>query len=312
MRKYYRVMLGQRSAHAELCFAQGFIGADFGVERDLTGDLSNDWRGFNEKLIPIYLAGRPLKTQIAAGLACGALWTIAKGIEVGDVVLCPDGKGGNRPGEVSGEYRYEPGGVLQHRRPVRWLDGNVAGADMTESLRRSYAYLGTVSDLSPYGAELERLVGGQPVVQAITTTDAVQAAAAFALEKHLEDFLIRNWSQTELGKIFDIYQGDEEGDQGGQQFMTDTGPMDILCRSKDKKTLLVIELKKGRASDAVVGQILRYMGYVKEELAEDGQEVRGVIIAAEDDQRIKRALAMVSNVAFYRYEIDFRLVKAVG
>jgi restriction system protein len=169
-----------------------------------------------------------------------------------------------------------------------------------------------VSDLSPYCAELERLVGGQPVVQATTTTDAVQAAAAFALEKHLEDFLIRNWSQTELGKIFDIYQGDEEGEQGGQQFMTDTGPMDILCRSKDKKTLLVIELKKGRASDAVVGQILRYMGYVKEELAEDGQDVRGVIIAAEDDQRIKRALAMVSNVTFYRYEIDFRLVKGVG
>ena len=31
---------------------------------------------------------------------------------------------------------------------------------------------------------------------------------------------------------------------------------------KDKKTLLVVELKKGRVSDNVVGQIQRYMGYV--------------------------------------------------
>jgi restriction system protein len=37
-------------------------------------------------------------------------------------------------------------------------------------------------------------------------------------------------------------------------------------------------LKRGRVSDNVVGQILRYMGYVKEVLAEKNQEVLGVII----------------------------------
>jgi restriction system protein len=73
--------------------------------------------------------------------------------------------------------------------------------------------------------------------------------------------------------------------------------------------LLVVELKKGRASDAVVGQILRYMGFVSEELAEEGQTVRGAIIALEDDQRIRRALAMVPSVAFYRYQVSFKLVK---
>ena len=34
--------------------------------------------------------------------------------------------------------------------------------------------------------------------------------------------------------------------------------MDILAIKKDKSELLVIELKKGRASDAVVGQTLRW------------------------------------------------------
>jgi restriction system protein len=85
--------------------------------------------------------------------------------------------------------------------------------------------------------------------------------------------------------------------------------VDILAISKDKKRLLVVELKKGRASDAVVGQVLRYMGYVQEELAEDGQTVQGVIIALEDDQRIRRALAIVPNIVFYRYQISFKLLK---
>jgi restriction system protein len=126
------------------------------------------------------------------------------------------------------------------------------------------------------------------------------------MEKHLEDFLIQNWAQTELGKHYDIYQ--EEG-KYGQQFPTDTGFIDILAISKDKKTLLIVELKKGRASDVVVGQILRYMGYVQEALADEGQLVKGAIIALEDDPKIRRALTMVANVDFYRYQISFRLIK---
>ena len=51
------------------------------------------------------------------------------------------------------------------------------------------------------------------------------------------------------------------------------------------------------------------MGYVKEELLEEGQEVRGVVIAREDDPRLKRALSIVPDIDFYRYEVSFRLVR---
>jgi restriction system protein len=67
-------------------------------------------------------------------------------------------------------------------------------------------------------------------------------------------------------------------------------------------------LKKGRASDVVVGQTLRYMSFVQEMLAEKDQTVQGIIIALEDDQRIRRALAMVSSVRFFRYQVTFRLI----
>jgi hypothetical protein len=41
----------------------------------------------------------------------------------------------------------------------------------------------------------------------------------------------------ELGKEYDIY---EEDGEKGQQYQTDTGPLDILAISKDKKRLLVV------------------------------------------------------------------------
>jgi hypothetical protein len=47
--------------------------------------------------------------------------------------------------------------------------------------------------------------------------------------------------KTELGKEYDIY---EEDGEKGQQYQTDTGPLDILAISKDKKRLLVVELKR--------------------------------------------------------------------
>lgn len=53
--------------------------------------------------------------------------------------------------------------------------------------------------------------------------------------------------------------------------------------------------------------MLRYVGYVQDELAEEGQTVRGAIIALEDDLRLRRALSVVPSVAFYRYEVSFKL-----
>ena len=43
---------------------------------------------------------------------------------------------------------------------------------------------------------------------------------------------------------------------------------------------------------------------------EEGQTVQGVIIALEDDPRIRRALAVMPSIAFYRYQVSFKLLKA--
>lgn len=307
MKNYIRVMLGRGSVHAPKCLAEDFIGTDYLIDQDLTGKLPEDWREFNRDFIPVYLSRNPGKSRVAAGLACGALWTVSKGIQKGDLVLCPDGEGHYHVGEVTGDYSYEPDGILPHRRSVHWFGKTIQREAMSDALKKATMYYGTVNNLTAYGEEIETLLEGASVPKIIVTDETVEDPSAFAMEKHLEEFLVQNWAHTELGKNYVLYEVD--GEQVGQQYPSDTGPIDLLALSKDKKTLLVIELKRGRASDVVVGQILRYMGYVQEVLAEEGQAVKGAIIALEDDQRIRRALAMVPAITFYRYQVSFKLVK---
>lgn len=307
MKEFYRVMLGRGSMYAQECREQGFIGAHFDIQQDLTAHLPEDWREFNKEFISIYLQANPGKSKIAAGLCCGFLWTVCKKIKIGDIILSPDGKGRYFVGEVQSDYRYVPGANQPHQRQVHWFDETIDRSEMSEALRRSTGSIGTVSQISKYREELNNLIKGEALKPVLISTDeTVEDPNVFALEKHLEDFLVANWSQTPLGREYDIYQ---EEDNFGQQFPTDTGPIDILAVSKDKQEVLVVELKKGRASDSVVGQIQRYMGYIAEEIAEDHQRVRGVIIALEDDLRIKRALRVAPNIDFYRYEVKFDLIK---
>lgn len=300
-------MLGRKSAYAEEAYKGNFIVAGFIKGRDLSNHLSDNWREFNKKYIPIFLEQNPDKTKVSAGLACGMLWTIAKGVQIGAVVICPDGKGNYYVGEVTGGYEYHKGESLPHRRAVRWFSKTISRDEMSESLRNSAGSSGTVSNISKYANELDALLSGSSPQAIITTDETIEDASVFALEKHLEDFLVQNWKSTELGKHYDIYE--EDGEIVGQQYPSDTGPIDILALSKDKKELLIVELKKGRISDMVVGQVLRYMGYVKDELAEDDQKVRGVIIAFEDDMKIRRAISIAQNIDFYTYKVNFKLEK---
>lgn len=213
-------------------------------------------------------------------------------------------------GIVDGEYHYAPGQVLPHRRPVSWLRMTIARSAMSEALRNSTGSIGTVSTITDHHQEIEQFLAalpGQTSPGIVATDPVVEDPVAFAMEKHLEDFLVKNWAQTELAQHFKIYE--EDGELVGQQYGTDAGPIDILAVSRDSQRLLVVELKRGRASDVVVGQILRYMGYVKEQIAEAHQTVEGVIIALDDDQKLRWALLAVPSISFYRYQVSFKLIK---
>ena len=68
---------------------------------------------------------------------------------------------------------------------------------------------------------------------------------------------------------------------------------------------VVVETKKGNESDKVVGQIQRYMGWVKRNLAKKGENVRGIIIVNEFDEWLDYAVSVNENIRLLYYEVKF-------
>ncbi len=127
------------------------------------------------------------------------------------------------------------------------------------------------------------------------------------MEKYLEGFIVSNFETIFKGRL-KIYE-DAEG-LDGQQYATDIGAIDILAVELASNSFVVIELKKGRPSDQVVGQILRYMGWVKKNLCSDGQAVKCLVICRDPDPKLSYALAMTNNVDVRYYSISFMLKDA--
>jgi restriction system protein len=302
----YFVRLGRQGAFVQDALDRGYIGVDYSMIDDFTGKFPDGWTDFNKRYIPRYLELNPGKTKVAAGLACGTIWTIGAGILEGDYVVTPSSTGTLHIGRVAGPYAFVPGSELPHQRPVLWLPSTISRDEMSPELQRSTTYPGTVANITTHLTEIVRLT--EATSGLVSADPDVEDPVQFALEKYLEEFLVDNWTKTELGKTHDIY-ADDDGNVIGRQYPSDTGPLDILAISKDRSELLVVELKRGKASDSVVGQIQRYMGYIKDQVAEPAQAVRGVIIALEDDLRIRRALSVAPGIEFYRYQVNFKLSK---
>jgi RecB family endonuclease NucS len=87
------------------------------------------------------------------------------------------------------------------------------------------------------------------------------------------------------------------------------GRIDLLARHKRENQWLVVELKRNQTSDDTIGQTLRYMGWVSQNLAKSDDYVKGMIICHESDSRIKYALNFTKNVDLLLYEVEFRLRK---
>jgi hypothetical protein len=134
---------------------------------------------------------------------------------------------------------------------------------------------------------------------------SVESLARFGVEEHLEEFLVFNWEKTPLGARYDLLV--EDGDIVGQQYRTPVGRVDILAREKGTGNWLIVELKKGASSDVVVGQVLRYIGWVQEHLAEEPECVNGMIIAGEVDEKLKYALKALPHVDLQTYVVSFQL-----
>lgn len=128
----------------------------------------------------------------------------------------------------------------------------------------------------------------------------------FGLERHLHNFMVDNWRRIPLSKEWDLYEAD--GDVVGSEYDTkEIGRIDLLARHKSKPGWLVIELKRNQTCDDTVGQVLRYMGWVRANLAAPKETIEGLIVAHETDPRLRYALQMAADVRLMLYTVDFHL-----
>jgi len=134
--------------------------------------------------------------------------------------------------------------------------------------------------------------------------DNVESENLFALEAHLEEFIDHNWSKIGWGAALEQYR---DGEQGGRQFPAGTWSIDFLAIDRTNNELVVIELKRGQTSDATVGQVLRYMNWVKENVAAENQKVRGIIVASDIDEALRYAARGLANVSVKTYRVEFTL-----
>ncbi|MEL7274533.1 MAG: DUF91 domain-containing protein [Pseudomonadota bacterium] len=199
-KQYCRVMLGKGSANASDGIKGGFIAAGFLFDLDLTDKFPDEWRAFNKKFRPVWLEQNPGKSKVAAGLACGMLHRICRGLKEGDIVMSPDLNGDYHFGEISGPYYYDPSYELPHKRPVRWFDVTAHRNALSHDLQMSIGSIGTVSTVTKHAEEIEAIIGNRAGPVLVARDETVEDPSVFALEMHLEEFLVANWPQTPLGK----------------------------------------------------------------------------------------------------------------
>ncbi len=130
----------------------------------------------------------------------------------------------------------------------------------------------------------------------------------YALEKHLEEFIVENWQKIDFGEKLSLYV-DENGNSGKQYYTEEVGYIDLLAQD-EKGGFVVIELKKGRKNDEVIGQVLRYMGWVRQKLSKPDAHVRGYIIVGERDPKLNYALQEIGDkVRAMVYKVSFKLTR---
>lgn len=136
-----------------------------------------------------------------------------------------------------------------------------------------------------------------PVVDDPTEVTS-QGSDEFAYEHDLRDYLARNLNIIEPSlKLY--------SDEGitGVEFPVGGRYIDILAVDHTG-SYVVIELKVSKGYDRVVGQLLRYVSWIKKNHAEAGQGVRGIIIAKQISEDLRLACSEVPSVTLYEYALS--------
>jgi restriction system protein len=263
------------------------------------GDVSKMSREDLSKAVAKTYPDKPPATK---SLYINMIWAFYHDIGPGDLVIARRGrKSLASVGIVQRSAVYAPGKNPSHGHP-NFLDVAWQEKPRDKAFPNIVFPMHTLMEISE--DEFRKLVEGTGGDVGPPEAPPVEDRNAFVLEKYLEDFIVGNFHTIFKGEL-KIYEDTDSND--GQQYSTDIGPIDILAVEPKSNAFVVIELKKGRPSDQVIGQVLRYMGWVKEKLCTRGQAVKGLVICRDPDPKLSYALKMIDNIGVRYYKVSFRL-----
>ena len=119
----------------------------------------------------------------------------------------------------------------------------------------------------------------------------------FAYERDLKNFLAKNIYL--LGADIRLYKDE---DISGIEFPVGGRFIDLLAVDGNND-YVIIELKVSRGFDRVIGQLMRYMAWIKMNMAEPGQSVKGVIVARSISEDLLLASSLIPNIKLFEYEL---------
>jgi len=140
--------------------------------------------------------------------------------------------------------------------------------------------------------------------------DSTREPAEGLLERVLEESLERRWAESAFGKLGVRLASEERAGTFGRQVLTGVSTIDLLGYRPAGREWWVIELKRGRPSDAVVGQTSRYLGWIERERACAGDRVVGAIVAHDADDKLRYAVRANDKLSLWVWddELDVRRV----
>jgi hypothetical protein len=133
---------------------------------------------------------------------------------------------------------------------------------------------------------------------------ALAGSSQFALEKDLQRYLAYNLHLIEPGLT--LFQDEEIS---GLEYPAGGGRRIDILAVDQSGGFVVLELKVEKGYDRVVGQLLRYVNWVRKELATPGQRVRGVIVCRSMSEDLILACAGLGNVELYEYRLQVTVSK---
>ena len=126
----------------------------------------------------------------------------------------------------------------------------------------------------------------------------------FPVESHLRDFIAQNIGVIKVnGHSLRLYTDDNGRD--GIEYPTDVGPIDILAIDEDDN-FVVFELKLSRGTDKAMGQLSRYMGWIKRNLSKN-KKVKGIIVAKNVNEKLKYAASIIPDINLFEYTLNFQI-----